>query len=149
VHKFIYINSKSTVRNTVYYSGYEKLFGKFTYVWTVRALAADRPRHQGEPRTRTMQNLHLYYRLSEVEESTVRDQARTIRPQARTIRSLKTQKNSKVTGSKKNSFLVSSRTVRGAQPDRPRLLYLTSDDTFNALVAVDIAVTADRCDFSC
>jgi hypothetical protein len=28
VHKFIYNNSKSTVRNTVYYSGQEKLFGK-------------------------------------------------------------------------------------------------------------------------
>jgi hypothetical protein len=30
-------------------------------------------------------------------------------------------------------------------PDSPRLLCLTSDDAFNAL----IAVIADRCDFSC
>jgi hypothetical protein len=43
---------------------------------------------------------------------------------------------------------VSSRIVRGAWPDRLRLLYLTSDDTFNALVAIDIAVTADGSDFS-
>jgi hypothetical protein len=48
----------------------------------------------------------------------------------------------------KNAFLVSSRTVRGAQPDRPQLLYLTYDDALNALVAIDIAVTADRCNFS-
>jgi hypothetical protein len=36
----------------------------------------------------------------------------------------------------------------GARPDCPRLLYLTSDDACNALVAVDIVVTVDRCDFS-
>jgi hypothetical protein len=28
------------------------------------------------------------------------------------------------------------------------MLYLTSNDAFNALIAVDIAVTADRCDFT-
>jgi hypothetical protein len=43
---------------------------------------------------------------------------------------------------------VSSWPVRGAHPDRLRLLYLIFDDTFNALIAVDIAVTADCCDFS-
>jgi hypothetical protein len=52
-----------------------------------------------------------------------------------------------VTGSVK-CILASSWTVRGARPDRPRLFYLTSDDTFNALVAVYIAITADHCDFS-
>jgi hypothetical protein len=46
VHKFIYNYSKSTVRNTVDYSGQEKLFGKTDQTRTVRALAADRPRHQ-------------------------------------------------------------------------------------------------------
>jgi hypothetical protein len=45
-------------------------------------------------------------------------------------------------------ILASSRTVRGARSNRPRLLCLTSDDAFNALVVVDIAVTADRCDFN-
>jgi hypothetical protein len=43
---------------------------------------------------------------------------------------------------------VYSRTVWGAQPDHPRLLYLTSDDEFNVLIVVDIVVTADRCDFT-
>ena len=45
-------------------------------------------------------------------------------------------------------FLASSRIVWGAWPDRLRLLCLTSDGTLNALVAVNIAVTADCCDFS-
>jgi hypothetical protein len=41
-------------------------------------------------------------------------------------------------------FIIgSSQTVRSAQPDYPRLLYLTSDDVFNALIAIDIAVDAD------
>jgi hypothetical protein len=35
-------------------------------------------------------------------------------------------------------ILASSQTVRGARLDRPRLLYLTSDYTFNALIAVDV-----------
>jgi hypothetical protein len=87
-----------------------------------------------------MQNSHLYGRLSEVEESTVQDQARTVWPQAWTVCSLKKQKTPKVTGSVKCIFSVLA--------DRPRLLYLISDDAYNALVAVDIAVTADRCDFS-
>jgi hypothetical protein len=55
MHKFIYNDSKSTVRNTVDYSGHEKFFWKNTYVRTVRALAADRPRHRSEPRTGTLQ----------------------------------------------------------------------------------------------
>jgi hypothetical protein len=52
-----------------------------------------------------------------------------------------------VTGSVK-FILASSRTIRGAQPDPPRLFYLTTDDAFNALIAIDIVVTDDRCDFS-
>ena len=52
--RFIYNHTKSTVRNTVDYSGQEKLFGKTNQVRTVRALAADRPRHQSEPRTGTL-----------------------------------------------------------------------------------------------
>ena len=44
--RFIYNYTKSTVRNTVDYSGQEKLFGKTDYARTVRALAADSPRHR-------------------------------------------------------------------------------------------------------
>jgi hypothetical protein len=53
--RFIYKYTKSTVRNTVDYSGQEKLFGKTGQAWTVRALAADRPHHQDDPRTEPMQ----------------------------------------------------------------------------------------------
>ena len=53
--RFIYNYTKSTVRNTVDYSGQEKLFGKTGQVRTVRALAADRPRHKDDPRTEPMQ----------------------------------------------------------------------------------------------
>jgi hypothetical protein len=60
---------------------------------------------------------------------------------------IENQRNPKVTGSVK--FIFSVLTDRlGARPNHPRLLYLISDDTFNALIAVDITVTADRCDFS-
>jgi hypothetical protein len=52
-------------------------------------LFQDHPRHQGESRTGTMQNSHLYRGLSEVEVSTVRDQVQTVQPQARTIHSLR------------------------------------------------------------
>jgi hypothetical protein len=94
-----------------------------------------------------MQNTRLHCGLSEGEGSVVRDQARTVRPQARTIRSLKKQKPPKVMGSVKCIFSILTDRP-GARPDRPQLLYLTSDNTFNALVAVDIVVTADCCDFS-
>jgi hypothetical protein len=53
--RFIYNYTKSTVRNTVDYSGQEKLFGKTDQTRTVRALAADRPQHQDDPRTEPMQ----------------------------------------------------------------------------------------------
>jgi hypothetical protein len=53
--RFIYNYTKSTVRNTVDYSGQEKLFGKTGQARTVRAPAADRPRHQDALRTEPMQ----------------------------------------------------------------------------------------------
>jgi hypothetical protein len=53
--RFIYNYTKSTVRNTIDYSGQEKLFGKTDQARTIRALAADRPRHQDTPRTEPMQ----------------------------------------------------------------------------------------------
>jgi hypothetical protein len=43
VHKFIYNYSKSTVQNTVAYSGQEKLFWKNTNARIVRTLVVDRP----------------------------------------------------------------------------------------------------------
>jgi hypothetical protein len=71
-------NSKSTVRNTVDYSGQENLFGNFTFARTIWALPVDHPRHQGMPWTGTMQNTHLHCGLSEGERSTVQDQAWTV-----------------------------------------------------------------------
>jgi hypothetical protein len=53
--RFIYIYTKSTVRNTVDYSGQEKLFGKIGQARTVRAPTADRPRYQDTLRTEPMQ----------------------------------------------------------------------------------------------
>jgi hypothetical protein len=64
-HKSIYMNSKSTVSNTIDYSRQEKLFGIITYARTIQAVQADRPRHQGVPRTGTMQNTRLHCGLSE------------------------------------------------------------------------------------
>jgi hypothetical protein len=57
--RFIYIYTKSTVRNTVDYSGQEKLFGKTGQARTVRALAADRPRHEDDTRTESMQKIQV------------------------------------------------------------------------------------------
>jgi hypothetical protein len=56
-------------------------------------------------------------------------------------------KNPKVTGSVK-WIIVSSRTVRSARPDRPRLPLSDIWRRIKCYIAVDIAVTADRCDFS-
>jgi hypothetical protein len=77
--RFIYNYTKSTVRNTVDYSEQEKLFGKTGHARSVRALGADRPQHQDDPRTEPMQK-------SESALWTVRDRARTVRAQARTVR---------------------------------------------------------------
>jgi hypothetical protein len=80
VHKFIYLNSKSTVWNTVDYSGQENLFEEFTCAWTAWALPVNHLRHQGVPQIETMKNSHLHYGQSEGEDSDVRDQARTVQP---------------------------------------------------------------------
>jgi hypothetical protein len=78
VHKFIYNHSKSTVRNTVDYSGQEKLFGKTPM------------RGPSGPLRRTVRgtkvtlgqehckNTSLHYGPSGEEASTVRDQAWTV-----------------------------------------------------------------------
>jgi hypothetical protein len=84
--RFIYNYTKSTVRNTVDYSGQEKLFGKTGQARTVRAPAVDRPRHQDTLRTEPMQNTSLHYGLSGGKTRTVRALARIVRPQAWTVR---------------------------------------------------------------
>jgi hypothetical protein len=56
-------------------------------------------------------------------------------------------KTPKVTGSIK-WIIASSRTVRGARPDRPRLPLSDIWRHIKCYIAIDIAVTADRCDFS-
>jgi hypothetical protein len=115
VHKFIYNHSKSTVRNTVDYSGQEKLFGKTS------------TRGPSGPLRRTIRdtkvslgqehciNASQHYGLSDGEASAVRDQARIVqrrsehhpRPSVDCPASgadrpiMKNQKNPKVTGSVK------------------------------------------------
>jgi hypothetical protein len=78
VHKFIYNHSKLTVRNTVYYFGQEKLFGKTPTrgpsgpLWrTVR----DTEVSLGQEH---FKNTSLHYGPSDGEASTVRNQARTV-----------------------------------------------------------------------
>jgi hypothetical protein len=99
-------------------------------------------------------NASQHYELSDGDVSTVRDQARTVRPPARTVRppaqtvrSVKNQKNLKVTGSVKCIFSILA--------DRPGCttgLFATAlSDLLRRIkcsIAIDIAVTADRCDFS-
>jgi hypothetical protein len=80
---------------------------------------------------------NFYYGLSDGKKSIVRDQARTVRPLGVDRLPVENQKNPKVPGSVKFIFSVLA--------NSPRLLYLTSDDTFNALIVVDITITADRC----
>jgi hypothetical protein len=146
VHKFIYINSKSTVRNTVDYSGQEKLFEN-SPVRTARAPPTDHPRHQGEPETGTLQKQELTLRTVQRKSEHCSGSSSDRAASGADVQSLKKQKNPKVMGSVKCIFSVLA-AVRGARLDCLRLLYLTSNKALNALVAVDIAVTADRCDFS-
>jgi hypothetical protein len=115
--RFIYNYTKLTVRNTVDYSGQEKLFGKTGQARTVRALAADRPRHKDDPRTEPMQKsesaLWTVRRIS-----ADRLNPRSDRPTSGADRPVgKDPKNPKVTGSEE-WIIAASRTVRGTRPDR-------------------------------
>jgi hypothetical protein len=70
------------------------------------------------------------------------------RPALGADRSVDTEpKNPKVTGSVK-WIIASSRTVQDARPDRPRLPLSDIWRCIKCIIAVDIAVTADRWDFS-
>jgi hypothetical protein len=144
--RFIYIYTKSTVRNTVDYSGQEKLFGKIGQARTVRALAADRPRHEDDTRTEPMQKsksaLWTVWR-----KRADRLRLRANRPASSADRPVgKKPKNPKVTGSEK-WIIAASRTVRARWADRPRLALSDIWRRIKCNIAVDIAVTADRCVF--
>ena len=77
--RFIYNYTKSTVRNTVDYSGQEKLFGKTGQARTVRDIGI--PLGQNH-----CKNTSIHYGLSGGKAKTTRALARTVRPQARTVR---------------------------------------------------------------
>jgi hypothetical protein len=144
VYKSIHINSKLIVKNNIDYYGHECFLEKspmsgssMPFQRTVR----DTSMHLGEE---LRWKPHFYYELSEGEKSIICDQARTVRPLGADHLHIENQKTLKVPGSVK-FILTSSRTVWDAWPDYPQILYLTSNDTFNAL----IAITADRCNSSC
>jgi hypothetical protein len=99
--RFIYNYTKSTVRNTVDYSGQEKLFGKTGQARTVRALAADRPQHQDDPRTEPIQKSKSALRTVR-RKSVDHLRPRADRPASGADRPVgKEPKNPKVTGSEK------------------------------------------------
>jgi hypothetical protein len=140
--RFIYNYTKSTVRNTVDYSGQEKLFEKTGQARTVRAFAADRPRHLNDPRTKPMQK-HMSLLWTVRWKSKHRPRPRVDRPGAGADRPVGEEpKNPKVMGSTK-WVIASSWTVRGAR--------LPLSDIWRRIkynIAVDISVTTDRCVFS-
>jgi hypothetical protein len=99
--RFIYNYSKSTVWNTVDYSGQEKLFGKTGQARTVRAFAADRPGHLNDPRTEPMQN-HMSLLRTVRWKSKHRPRPRADRPASGADRPVGEEpKNPKVMGSVK------------------------------------------------
>jgi hypothetical protein len=145
--RFIYHYTKSAIRNTVDYFGQEKLFGKSGQARTVRAFAADRPWHLNNPRAEPMQK-HVSLLRTVRWKRKHRPRPRADRPGSGADRPVgEEQKNPKVTGSAK-WIIASSRTVRGARPDRPRLALFDIWRRIKCNIVVDIAVTADRCVFS-
>jgi hypothetical protein len=145
--KFIYINSKSIVRNTVDYSEQEKLLGNSPVRGPSRPLRRTIRDTRVTLGQEHCKNKYLHCGLSEGEASTVRDQAQTNRPQARTVRPLRKQKNLKVTGSVKCIFCVLiDRLGCMTGPSATALSNIWR--RIKCTIAVDIAVTADRCDFS-
>jgi hypothetical protein len=99
--RFIYNYTKSTVRNTVDYSGQEKLFGKTGLARTVRALAADRPRHEDDTQTEPMQKSKSALWIIRRKRAD-RPSPRADRPASGADRPVgKKPKNPKVTGSEK------------------------------------------------
>jgi hypothetical protein len=145
--RFIYNYTKSTIRNTVDYSRQEKLFGKSGQARTVRTFAADRPRHLKDPQIEPMQK-HMFLLRTVRWKSKHRLRPRADRPGSGADRPVGEEpKNPKVTGSTK-WIIASSRTVRGARPDHPRLALSDIWRRIKCNIAVDIAVTADRCVFS-
>jgi hypothetical protein len=141
--RFIYNYTKSSVRNTVDYSGQEKFFGKSGQARTVRAFAADHPRHLNNPQIEPMQK-HMSLLRTVRWKSKHRPRPCVDRPGSGADRPVGEEpKNPKVTGSAK-WIIASSWTVRGARPDRSRLAL---SDIWRH-IKCNIAVTADRCVFS-
>jgi hypothetical protein len=109
---------------------------------TVWAHVADRLRHFGQE---LCLSTHLKYRPSKGEKSTIRNQARIVWPAGVDRLPIENQKKpAKVPCSVKLIFSVHA-DHPGARPDRPHLLCQTSDDAFNVIIVVDIAVTTDHC----
>jgi hypothetical protein len=107
----------------------------------------DRPRHQGDPRIGTLHKRESTLRTVRW-KSKHRPRPSEDRPASGADRPVGAEpKNPKVKGSVK-WIIASSRTVRGARPDRPRLPLSDIWRRIKCYIAVDIAVTADRCDFS-
>jgi hypothetical protein len=145
--RFIYNYTKSTVRNTVDYSGQEKLLGKTGQARTVRDLAADRPQHQDDPRTEPMQKSKSTLRTVRRKKQGPSETSHGPSGLRRGPSGRWGTENPKVTGSEK-WIIASSLTVRGARPDRPRLALSDIWRRIKCNIAVDIAVTANRCVFS-
>jgi hypothetical protein len=122
-------------------------WGFVTVPRTVWALLEDRPWCLKAPQTRTMlKTILLLWTVWRREEH--RPRPSTDHPNSGAYcLSIENQRNSKVMGSIKLIFSILA--------DRPRCstrpsvtVYLTFDNAFNALIAVDIAITIDHCDFS-
>jgi hypothetical protein len=126
VHKSIYLISKSIVRNTVDYSEQEKIFEN------------SHMRELFRPFRRAVRDTKLYLgqELCKTHIYTM-DCPKEKRASSGTKLGPSVLRRS-----------LSSWNTWGAWLDCPRLLYLTSVNTFNALISIDIAVTTDHCDFS-
>ena len=142
MHKSIYLNSKSTIQNTVYYSRQEKFFWQFT---CARLGPSSGP--FVTPRCALDRNYaKLVFTLRTVWRRREHRPGTKLGPSANHL-PIENKRNPKVTSSIKFIFSVLANRPR-CTVDCQRLLYLTSDDAFNALIAIDIAITANRCDFS-
>jgi hypothetical protein len=126
---------KSTVWNTVDYSGQEKLFWKKKHICVDRSGLCDGPSATlgwASDRNSAKTYVNTTDRLKEKQAPSETKRGPSGLRRGPSDR-CKTRKNPpKVTGSVKFIFSVlADRT--GARSDRPRLLYLTSDDALNAL----------------
>jgi hypothetical protein len=145
--KFIYINSKSTVRNTVDYSGQEKLFGNSPL------------RGPSGPLQRTVRDTRVtlgqeHCKTSIYATNCPKEKWAPFRTKLGpsglrrgSSDHWKNQENPKVTGSVKFIFnVLADRLGYTAEPSMTALSDIWR--CIKCTIAVDLAVTADRCDFS-